>query len=344
MKAIFPSLLWACLFLSPCGGQPPAAAPRPATAGKVLVLENENPMEGEVERVGDQYRVRRVVGETWVPAASVLGVCGSLEEAYRFVRARANLRDPDERLRLARWCRANGLHDQALDEVRAAVQLRPGHAETRRLLDHLEQAAAVARAAPPSRPPAPEGPTPAIDLTADSLGLFATRVQPILMNTCAGCHTPTHPGAFKLARAYEIGLGNRKTLQHNLAAVLAQVNFGAPQASPLLTKAVSDHARVGQAPLRSRKEGAYRALEDWVRVTLDNNPLLREQQPGTSAAEGEPTPPAPRPAPARADDGPRPPAPAAPAPPAVKPPPAPPDPFDPEEFNRAMHPEKAKPK
>ena len=42
----------------------------PATAGRVLILENQRTLEGDVERVGDQYRVRRSTGEMWVAALS----------------------------------------------------------------------------------------------------------------------------------------------------------------------------------------------------------------------------------------------------------------------------------
>jgi hypothetical protein len=188
-----------------------------------------------------------------------------------------------------------------------------------------------------------------VDLTAECLGLFATRVQPILMNTCAQCHTPVHPGAFKLVRAYEVNIENRKTLEQNLAAVLAQVNFNQPQASPLLTKAVSDHARVGRAPLRGRQVAAYHALEDWVRLTLDNNPQLREQAAAPAGPETHAK--ASRPGSAWGEDAGHtttpagtPPASAAPggttgAPPAASPA-GPSDPFDPEEFNRLAHPDK----
>jgi hypothetical protein len=188
----------------------------------------------------------------------------------------------------------------------------------------------------------PESPAANVDLTADCLGMFARKVQPILMNTCAQCHTPNHPGAFKLERAYEVTLENRKTLGQNLAAVLAQVNFNQPQASPLLTKAVSDHGRVGQPPIRSRQVPAYRALEDWVQLTLDNNPQLRP--PGAAPAGPEPAPsPAARSETAWGEDAGR----AAPAatPAGAAPaatPAGPPDPFDPEEFNRLAHPEKAR--
>ncbi len=329
---------------------PDAPVAAPPSAG-VLVLENENTMEGDIERVGEQYRVRRIIGETWVPAQQVLGVCGTMEEAYALVRRRANLRDADERLRLARWCRVHGLHAQAVEELRGAVQLRPQHAEMRRMLAVLEQSQAAPPPPAPLRPEAVAGPAPEVTVTGDCLSLYATRVQPILMNACAHCHTPSAPGPFKLVRCYEQGLGNRHTVQQNLAAVLAQVNFSQLQASPLLTKAISDHGKTGQAPLRGRQAAAYRTLEEWVRLTLENNPQLQRPaggQPSVAqnhAVFGEEArtspPPAIKTVVARTLATPTPAAPADETPARVKPAPAPArpaDPFDPEEFNRMTHP------
>jgi hypothetical protein len=344
MKTIFLPLACAMGLAASALGQSAEAVGQPLT-GKVLVLENENTLTGDIERVGEQYRVRRTLGETWVPASRVLHLCADMDEAYAFLSHRANRHDPDERLRLARWCRANGLLNQARLEAKAAVDLRPEHAESRRLLTLLEQTVAGRPAASP-RTPAPEGPVLNVDLTADCLGTFVTRVQPILMNTCAHCHTQAHPGPFRLTRAYE-GITNRKALQQNLAVVLAQVNFSQPQLSPLLTRAVSDHAHVGQAPLRGRQVPAYHMLEDWVHLTLENNPQLRDQgaaPPGApapiadAAGHGEST--------FGAEQPPVRPSTAA-APPVVKPvaaaspaAPMPPDPYDPEDFNRQAHPEK----
>src|SRR5947209_2061289 len=80
----------------------------PRTTGRVLVLDNERTYEGDIERQGNQYRVRRGVSELWVQQENVLRLCATLEEAYAYLRSRANLRDPDERLRLANWCHLHG--------------------------------------------------------------------------------------------------------------------------------------------------------------------------------------------------------------------------------------------
>ncbi|MBY0528288.1 MAG: hypothetical protein K2R98_33165 [Gemmataceae bacterium] len=325
-------------------------AAEPPRTGHVLVLENARILEGDIERVGAQYRVRRTIGETWIPGDKVQALCASMEEAYAFLRGQANLRDPDEHLRLARWCQLHGLRSQAVAEAAAAVELRPNHEESKRFLTGLQRTETVTPA--PARPHsenADTGPLPVPDFNADSLGMFVSRVQPILMNACASCHAGDRSGSFKLTRTYEGQLTNRKATQQNLAAVLSQVNQERPQSSRLLVRAVTAHGGAGdQAPLKSRQAPAYRLMEDWVQFALRNVPA-RENVIATSpvavaepktASEPAPSKPvaAPTPvpqsvpfatmtAPAAAPSVPTTPAPATPAE-------GPSDPFDPAIFNQ----------
>ena len=310
--------------------------------GKILVLDNERTLEGDIERIGQQYRIRRPLGELWVRAEQTLRLCQTREEAYTFLRSRANLLDPDERLRLARWCHLQGLRRQALEEAAAAVELRPSHGESRRLLCSLQRAAALTttaqavklqneeESAPHSQPP---------ELSTESLSLFLSRVQPILMNACANCHATGRGGTFKLIRTYETGLIGRKTTQQNLAAVLAQVNKELPSASPLLTKAVSIHGKSGdmaQPPLKNREAAAYRSLEDWLRVTVDTKgavPGVGSVTVADRTRAAESTAPSSPNKPETREPG-----------IATEPPVAvePVDPFDPIIFNRQMHPKQQK--
>jgi hypothetical protein len=290
MRTFVPSLLLMGV-LAALGGILVRAAdpPHSLKKGRVLILKNEYTIEGDIERVGNQYCIRGKVGETRLPADRVLGLVASLPDAYVYLRGRTNLGDPDERLRLAKWCWNNGLKQQALTELRAAADLRPSHAETRRLLIYWQQApakesgsqragsvsdgkASVANASGSSQKPAD---VPPIEVTTESLGLFATRVQPILMNTCARCHATGHGGSFHLTQVFEDNINNRRTLERNLAAVLAEVDVNQPETSRLLLKAVSDHAHTGQAPLRDRQSAPYRTLENWVKRTVADNPQLR---------------------------------------------------------------------
>jgi hypothetical protein len=324
------------------GSEKTRAAPSDEpTVGKVLVLDNEHTLEGDIERVGSQYRVRRVIGETWVSGDRVLRLCSDVASAYVFLRSRANLNDADERLRLAEWCRQHSLRTQALAEVQEAVRIRPQHGPSRRLLEHLQQEPPLSDVAAKQAPDS-DLPVVQVDLSADAVGLFATRVQPILMNTCAGCHASEKSGKFKLTRCYESEGTNRRITHQNLAAVLAQVNLREPRISPLLTKSVSVHGPLAQAPLKNRQAPAYRTLEEWVRLTLASNPGLHDSSPG-SASEARSADPAKKDAgfasdvvkpadgaatmPASADGSPA----KAPAP----------DPFDPAIFNRQAHPETA---
>ena len=315
--------------------------PAPVKAGRVLILDNEKTWTGDVERVGDQYRVRRLVGETWIEAGRVLKVCESLEDAHRFMRSRANLNDPDERLRLAEWCKQHNLLAQAIDEAKAAVALDPANDRARRVLDCLVHARAAAEQPRPA--PAPERPTPRVDVTADSLGLFASRVQPILMNACVSCHNGGRGGTFQLVRTSG-GLSNRRSLEQNLAAAVAEINPNNPAASRLLLKAVSIHASgMIQGPLKSRQAPAYQTLELWVNALLESNPHLREQVVASTNPPPMPVPIVPPPLPGGGTFGEERPAP----PKTVEAGPSEPapvrvveDPVDPAAFNREFHPER----
>lgn len=326
-----------------------AAHTQELSSGKVLVLDNDRTLEGDIDRLDNQYRVRRSAGITWVPTEKVLKLCRDKADALAFLRTRANLQDPDERLRLARWCHLQGLRDEALTEVKAAVELRADHAESQRLLRYLSQSVRHAPQATASATPAPKTPykePPAITITGDSLGQFATRIQPILMNACARCHAATgHEGAFRLERSSGQGLASRRSLQVNLAAVLAQLHSKQPERSPLLVKAMSAHGPTSEAPLKGRQAEAFAVMEDWVRATLANNPHLQDAIAAAPTPVQKPTPPPPPPPPGKEE---KPATPETPAgvrdiPPLIEQE-EPESEYDPLPFNRQMHPERFKKK
>ena len=74
MNTYFPLILFASVL--PSADSPTPADRRPAH-GKVLVLENDQTLAGDIERAGDLYRVRRLIGETTVPADRVLRLCAT---------------------------------------------------------------------------------------------------------------------------------------------------------------------------------------------------------------------------------------------------------------------------
>ncbi|MCS7047320.1 MAG: hypothetical protein NZO58_13255, partial [Gemmataceae bacterium] len=204
-----------------------------------------------------------------------------------FQRSQANLDDADERLRLARWCLSHGLKEIALVEARAALELRPGHAETKQLIAAVQRSPLAPSApAPPPLPPRPVEPLPNLDLSADALTSFTTKVQPILMNACASCHAGGQGGGFQLLRPYEGG--TRFTTQRNLTATVMQLKFDHLAASPLLVKAVSAHGSATSPPLKDRQSVPFRALQQWAENVVANNPHLVERRPTPSVAAMQP--------------------------------------------------------
>ena len=257
-----------------------AQTPAPsAVTGRVLVLENGRTITGEIERDGDRYRVRRLTGETTVPTTGVLRLCNSLDEALNFLRSRTNLRDADERLRLADWCANHSLREQQIVEIEAALKLRPEDNHIRRLHRSLLEAKRRVEAPVAAAPTEPS--PPRVEVSLETLSTFASKVQPILLNACAKCHNPARPSRFQLRTPISPGLADRRTIDHNLAALVAWLDPTRPSASALLTKAVTSHAPGMVAPPLSVKTHAtaLHTLENWTHQLLRSTPGLRPESP-----------------------------------------------------------------
>src|SRR5215212_7090912 len=149
MNAI-PRPFWALILLFVSAGFAHAQAKSPAlTHGKVLLLDNDRLLEGDIDKINDQYRIRRSIGEVWVPAARAKRLCQDIDDTYEFMKKQVNLKDPDEHLRLARWCQMNGLKNHALNEAKTALEMRPDHVESLNLVQMLQRFA-ISSSAPPA--------------------------------------------------------------------------------------------------------------------------------------------------------------------------------------------------
>ncbi len=350
MKPIIPfvavSALCAGVAWSLCAEEP--AAPR--LTGKVLILQNERAFEGDIEKVGDNYCVRRGSGEIVVSSGQALRLCADWDDALNFMRSRANLDDPDERLRLAKWCLGNHQVERAMAEAKIAMTMRPKHRETRNLVKVLEATPTAKNTKPASEPAVT--PVPHLDLSFESVTAFHLRIQPILMNTCISCHSGSYSGKFKLYRLYEGG--ERVAMRRNLAAVLNFVSLDNPAASPLLVMAVCAHGDAKIPPIPSRQSHAFTTLCTWIDQTIADNPQLRERGPAPRAARprSQPKTPAvpvlPPPLPGFAAAQRAPTSDRSPTPPPIVLPvrtptavaPMPPDEFDAAHFNGVYHPNK----
>src|SRR5206468_1907957 len=110
----------------------------------------------------------------------------------------------------------------------------------------------------------------AVECGAETLALFTTKVQPILMNTCVACHHAESGRPFRLERVAADSLSGRRATQQNLMASVAFVNRRSLADSPLLVKAVTPHGTATLPPLRNPQTPAYRLLEQWARLAAND--------------------------------------------------------------------------
>jgi hypothetical protein len=302
----------AVLFLTSLSAGPPEYR-------RFLLLDNRQLLEGDIERDGNYYKLRRDGGETVLPAKRVLAVCGDRLEAYQFLLSKIDMNSIDHRLKLAEWCHNNDLPKQAVSEARLALELRPSNVIAQRFLKRYEQAAAHPKRpafAAPQAKAEPEALPESLDCSPEALRHFCTKVQPVLMNACANCHTATTK--FHLQRVFPDSLNSRPMTFQNLAAALSHVDRSQPATSALLVKALTPHGNGHVPPLRDRGTPAFQQLEIWIRMLAgeEATTVLPQPKPPEEKKSGFGAD--------RLDEKPT----------------GPKDPFDPIEFNRKNHPDR----
>src|SRR5262249_3321739 len=148
--------------------------------------------------------------------------------------------------------------------------MRPGFAAAERYAALLEETASRKPTATDfpvvqakAELPKPDSVTdvPTIEYNSESFSLFASRINTILVNTCANCHARDDMKSFRLSR-----VGGRSGVTKNLMAALPFVNPKEPEASAVLTKAVTAHGTATEAPFKTRTHPAYQVLESWARI------------------------------------------------------------------------------
>ncbi len=247
--------------------------------GKVLILDNDRLMEGDIVQEAEAYRIRRGSSEIVVPLGKAKKLVGSSSEALAFLKTQAQLDQASERLRLAKWAHAHGLREHAIAETKSALEIQPNLSDAHFFLRYLQRSAPSTSPAPVAVP-TPVAPLPEIqqiDVSSDCLILFNNKIQPILLNACGGCHSSSYPGTFRIYQANEGG--SRASTQRNLAAAIGQIRLEKPSLSPLLIKSVSNHAvrtAMEHPPLKNKQVEPYRLLQMWVEMVAVGNPHLRE--------------------------------------------------------------------
>src|SRR5262245_11396698 len=98
-------------------------APAQRTEGKVLLLKTGHAMEGDIERVKEQFCVRRGKSEVWIAADKAIRLCADWDDAYAFAQSLLKADTATNRMHLARWCHLHRMVDRALEQAQQALQL-----------------------------------------------------------------------------------------------------------------------------------------------------------------------------------------------------------------------------
>jgi len=270
-------------------------AEKERTKGTVLLLKNGHAMEGDIEKVGSQLCIRRGASEVWIAAERTARLCADWDDAFSYVRSMIKTDDANDVIKLARWCHLHRLTDKALEQARLALDLQPMNSDAKQIVTMLERMKKEPTPTTPvlipvTIPSLPEV-APTVDVTSESSIAFTTRVQPILMNTCASCHATNNGGKFKLDRVSDHS--QKAATQRNLAAVMPYIDLDRPAISPLLTRAITPHGGAPMPAIRDRSSVPFQALKQWIDMTVARNPQLKDYaaaKKGTPPSKVEPEP------------------------------------------------------
>jgi hypothetical protein len=311
-----PGLLW--LATSVAFGQDPPPAPpglpTPAStpsstspkAFRMLLLTNGKVIPGDIveDTSAGQYRLRQNGGSVSYPRIMVLTAGQSIEDLYRFQVFRLPEGDPDERMKLARWCLTEHLMPQAREQLEAIQAMCPNDAEVKRMIYNLSSTAD--RPAPLDegvRRTSGEAPAtldPRVIIKAQKrfnalpeifdlppaqavkrANEFADYVQPVLQQSCARCHNEKYQGDFQLVEVRtRRDQANPDNARANLDATLRLINPDDPARSPLLSAGLVPHGDSKAAIFRGANDKNYQVLSQWNRSLRVTSATVAGPRPG----------------------------------------------------------------
>lgn len=104
----------------------------------VHLLTKDRLLRGRLSEEGGYYVIEYRLGSVRIPKDELVASFRSIEELYRHKVDEIADRDPDEHLRLAKWCLSQNLTAQARQHLQSTLRLLPGQPEARRMLASME--------------------------------------------------------------------------------------------------------------------------------------------------------------------------------------------------------------
>jgi hypothetical protein len=216
----------------------------PAPQG-VLVLTDGRVFSGAVRELPGGYRVDRDGQFNMVPFEYVSVTAPTVREAYVKLRNSVPQHTVDSHVKLAEWCREQGLLAEARQEAGAALRQEPLRTDVRQLLKELELAnnpEPVHQQLTDASVLSPDGFLKPCErafqgVAPEAMVQYVRQVQPILMNKCANgaCHGTTNNREFTLQMTRGLSQQSKLT-EANLAEVLSQLSTDGKTVHPLLSK------------------------------------------------------------------------------------------------------------
>ncbi|MEO1618832.1 MAG: hypothetical protein AAFV88_23480 [Planctomycetota bacterium] len=315
--------LMGCL-ANPTFAQDPSFAQETAVYGYML-LQNGNVIDGRISRTGKVFSITRDDESTLrVPASQIAHVAASKSGLYEYRKGNRITGDLRAIHNDIRWCLRNGLLRAAAQDSLQASSLDPSHPTTVQLLKQVAARMGKPKAADSTGPTRlPTVRTVSHEVAAESARKpemspvtsnngnttedldwipratqiqFAKRVQPILANRCASCHSLENPNmqgqqanSFVLHSAVTQRWAPKSVAQDNLRSVLDQIDFESPASSPIRERALDDHGG-RKSSLGPERSPMIRQLDQWLdQVIAAKSDKTRIDRILDAAPSGDPT-------------------------------------------------------
>jgi hypothetical protein len=315
---------------APAPSAPVALAPADAPSPKltVLLLLNGDILQGDISEDDRSYLIKVKLGEIRRRKRDVEAAFPTLQEAYKYKRERLAQGDPDEHMKLARWCIQHQLEPEGVIELKEVLALDSGNKQAASMLFLLE--AQVARREEEKKdreirkvanfpdetsvpreidiggamikaPRTPSSLPPVIlDLAPQQAYRqyqeFVRFVHPQLQRTCIKCHSEQSqtPSAFQLIPAVtKRDLNNDALLRANLDAVMRLINPADLNRSELLVTTLMPHPTLNRPLFRGPNDPTYQVFATWVGrlKTTEAKEAKSDGAPPAFAPQGAPEPP-----------------------------------------------------
>ncbi len=257
------------------GEEPPFVSR--AESLRILVLKDGSVIQGLVTVLERGYAIDLPSGLITLPFEAVICDAASLTEAYRQQRDAMTRPTAEQHTRLANWCMQQQLFEEAERELQSALKLQPQHLPAHRLIEQLKgrkprdsdfinkeqqqqmDDLLIKMEFSPGRPLG--------GLDASLAKDFATRIEPLLLNSCANasCHGQTAENSFRLTPKWNLRGNTRHITDQNLAAVLQQLDLENPERSPLIAKLDGQHGPRRMPVFTGARAAEHRKnLENWA--------------------------------------------------------------------------------